>query len=210
MFISGFILSISLCLDFGIVNAAMIKISMERGFSSSLKLGLGSTVGDLIYAGLSTTGIGLLITNHWVRLGVWIGGSIVLLFFCIKIFIQTFFQKTELTYNGTRFTKIVSGDNHFIYGIILALSSPTAILWYFTIGGSIIATLTLQNNLELIFFLAGFGTASVLWSMLISWAGHKSGVVFNGRSRKILSLISAFLFFVLAIIVFIKGYRTLI
>jgi len=56
LFISGFLLSLSLCLDLGIVNVAIIKTGVEKGFLPSLNIGLGSTVGDIVYATLSTLG----------------------------------------------------------------------------------------------------------------------------------------------------------
>jgi L-lysine exporter family protein LysE/ArgO len=40
LFISGFLLSLSLCLDLGIVNVAIIKTGIEKGFLPSLHIGL--------------------------------------------------------------------------------------------------------------------------------------------------------------------------
>ena len=88
LFNAGFLLALSLCLDIGIVNVAMIRAGIERGFFPALKLGLGSTAGDLIYAILSVMGIGMLLTHSWFRWTIWIGGTFILLFFCVNIIVK--------------------------------------------------------------------------------------------------------------------------
>lgn len=45
---NGFLLSLSLCLDIGIVNIAMMTAAMQRGYWTGLWLGMGSCIGDLI------------------------------------------------------------------------------------------------------------------------------------------------------------------
>lgn len=50
-FSTGFLLSLSLCLDIGIANIAMITLAMQRGYFQGFWLGVGTCVGDLIYAG---------------------------------------------------------------------------------------------------------------------------------------------------------------
>lgn len=60
-FSNGFLLSLSLCLDIGLANIAMITLSMQRGFSKGLWLGLGTCVGDLAYAVLAMLGMAVLL-----------------------------------------------------------------------------------------------------------------------------------------------------
>ena len=81
LFSSGFLLALSLCLDIGIVNIAMIRAGLDKGFLASLKIGLGSTAGDLVYAILSVLGIGVLLHHSWFRWGIWVGGTTVLLLY---------------------------------------------------------------------------------------------------------------------------------
>jgi L-lysine exporter family protein LysE/ArgO len=66
-FVSGFLLSLSLCLDLGIVNVAVVKTGLERGVLPSFLVGLGSSFGDLIYALLSMVGMSLLMQFTVVR-----------------------------------------------------------------------------------------------------------------------------------------------
>lgn len=47
---NGFFLSLSLCLDIGIVNVAILSRTLSHGFKPGFWLGLGSCVGDLVHA----------------------------------------------------------------------------------------------------------------------------------------------------------------
>lgn len=68
-FSNGFLLSLSLCLDIGLANIAMITLSMQRGFSKGLWLGLGTCVGDLAYAVLAMLGMAVLLQYEAVQIG---------------------------------------------------------------------------------------------------------------------------------------------
>ena len=64
-FTSGFLLSLSLCLDIGVANIAMITLAMQRGYFQGFALGLGTCVGDLIYAVLALAGVLALASTQW-------------------------------------------------------------------------------------------------------------------------------------------------
>ena len=89
-FSSGFLLSLSLCLDIGIANIAMITLAMQRGYFYGFWLGIGTCIGDLIYAvlalALALTGMAVLLQFETVRWTLWIGGGAVLVWFTISHF----------------------------------------------------------------------------------------------------------------------------
>ncbi|MDD1148886.1 LysE family transporter, partial [Pseudomonas sp. TNT2022 ID357] len=84
-FTSGFLLSLSLCLDIGVANIAMITLAMQRGYFQGFCLGLGTCVGDLIYALLALAGMTVLLQYETVRWVLWIGGSALLGDFAAKM-----------------------------------------------------------------------------------------------------------------------------
>ena len=53
LFVTGFLLSLSLSLDLGTVNVAMVRTALQHGARPSFLLGLGSCLGDLAYALIS-------------------------------------------------------------------------------------------------------------------------------------------------------------
>lgn len=85
MLSDGFFLSLSLCLDIGLVNVAMLSLTLSHGFRPGFWLGLGSCVGDLVYAALALAGMAVLLQFEAVRWVVWIGGGAVLLFLTWKM-----------------------------------------------------------------------------------------------------------------------------
>jgi threonine/homoserine/homoserine lactone efflux protein len=85
MMSDGFFLSLSLCLDIGLVNVAMISLTLSHGFKPGFWLGLGSCIGDLIYAALALAGMAALLQFESVRWVVWIGGAAILLFLTWKM-----------------------------------------------------------------------------------------------------------------------------
>ena len=85
MLSDGFFLSLSLCLDIGLVNVAMLSLTLSHGFRPGFWLGIGSCVGDLVYAALALGGMAVLLQFEPVRWIVWIGGGAVLLFLTWKM-----------------------------------------------------------------------------------------------------------------------------
>jgi threonine/homoserine/homoserine lactone efflux protein len=84
-FWTGYLLSISLCMDLGIVNVAAIRVALTQGGMAAFLLGLGSCVGDLIYFTLAALGAATLARWAPVRWGLWLFGTSVLLYLSWKM-----------------------------------------------------------------------------------------------------------------------------
>ncbi|QJW58078.1 Threonine efflux protein [Serratia plymuthica] len=136
-FSNGFLLSLSLCLDIGIANIAMITLAMQRGYFHGFWLGIGTCVGDLIYAVLALAGMAVLLQYQGVRWVLWIGGSMMLLWFAYKMLRAAFARATELAVAEPETPRSV--PRNFLRGVVLAMSSPTAILWFAAVGGALIS-----------------------------------------------------------------------
>jgi len=203
---TGFLLSLSLCLDLGTVNVSIIRTGIRGGSWPAFWVGLGSSVGDLIYAILSLAGISLLLQYVWIRWILWIGGSSILFYLSVKMIRETY-KANDLAINGNSAEVKNSARSSFIQGMLLALSSPTAILWFAAVGGSIIATNHNQTTFSLFWFFSGFFLAGLLWAVFLSiltgWGRKVSGEKFI----RIVSAISALLFLYFSAKVFLDGYH---
>lgn len=207
LFISGFALSLSLCLDLGTVNVAIIREGIARGFRPSFLVGVGSSFGDLTYAVLATTGVALLLGYPAVRWALWIGGTAMLLYFAFAMIKASLHPKTmDLDAPAPRRSALRT----FLWGWGLAIASPTSILWFATVGGSVVAKSPVQGAQALGAFLSGFFAASIVWSLgmaaLSAAGGRKLGPTFV----RAVSIASALLFLYFAAEVFADGYRTLL
>lgn len=223
LFVSGFLLSLSVCLDLGTVNVAMVRTGLQRGTGPAFWLGVGSCIGDLIYAGLSAVAISFILQFAPVRWALWLGGTAFLVLLAVRMLRDSMTreaapeaapdlqQPTEI--GAARSNAYVAGQ--VLRGCGLALSSPSAILWFATVGGSVIATqlashANLPHSWVIGLFFAGFFSAGLAWSLFIALVSGQGRRWMGPQWLRGVSLISALLFAYFAIKVFLDGYRAFI
>jgi L-lysine exporter family protein LysE/ArgO len=213
LFVSGFVLSLSLCLDLGIVNVAAFSTAATRGARAAFVLGVGSCFGDLVYAGIAMLGVtSLLLHFEWVRWLLWLGGSAVLVFLAVKMLRLSFARPAAAVASNSSAAETnpqdarMSGD--FTRGFAMALASPSAILWFASVGGGLIATTAGGAGASAWPFFLGFFVSGLAWSAFIALAGSRLQA--HPSFARALAAISALLFAGLAVKLAIDGYRTLL
>jgi L-lysine exporter family protein LysE/ArgO len=209
----GFFLSLSLCLDIGIANVAIISLTLSHGFKPGMMIGLGTCFGDLVYAALALAGMAALLQFDFVRWVVWIGGAIVLLFLTFKMAREALFPASAPPVEGEPDLVPTSRPSHlrsFMRGTLLAVSSPSAILWFAAVGGALIAKAGATGPISASVFLIGFFCGGLAWTLFIcTLASH-------GRKRagtallRACHVLSAVLFAYFAYSVIVNGYHDLI
>lgn len=208
LFGSGFLLSLSLCLDLGTVNAAAIRLELRSGARPAFLLGLGSGLGDLVYAALSAGGITLLLRFAAVRVALWLGGTVVLLGLAARMLREALAtaapQESALP---AREDRSVTPGAAIGQGFALALSSPSAILWFASVGGAVLAAHA-GDRAALLPFLLGFFCAGLAWSLAVAVARARHAL--GEGAVRWLHLASTLLFVILAVQVFGHGYRELV
>lgn len=207
-FSSGFLLSLSLCLDIGVANIAMITLAMQRGYLQGFWLGLGTCFGDLFYAILALAGMTVLLQYEWVRWTLWLGGSVLLIAFAVKMVIAALSSHSTLAL--AEGTASRSGFRAFSRGVFLAVSSPTAILWFAAVGGTLISRAGGHGGLSTALFLSGFFSAGVVWSAFICFAASQGGRLLGDRLLKYSYWVSAAIFCYFAMYVIFSGYQEFI
>ena len=205
LFASGFLLSLSLCADLGLVNVAVVRAGLTRGMSAALVLGLGSCVGDMVYAVSSLSALSVLLKHSEVRIALWLGGSAVLVWLAVKMLRESWHPHPMAAIQADAADELRPAQE-FARGIMLALSSPTAILWFAAVGGSVIAAHA-AGSAALWPFLSGFFAAGVCWSLFMAMLTGFAHRRLSTRFIRGLALTSAILFCYFAIVVFTNGYR---
>lgn len=203
-FSNGFLLSLSLCLDIGIANIAMITLAMQRGYFHGFWLGMGTCVGDLAYALLALAGMAVLLQYEAVRWILWIGGGAMLLFFAVKMLIAAFRKASELNVSETHQYRPLLRE--FGRGVVLAMSSPTAILWFATVGGALISRMGQHSVTATSWFLSGFFIAGMFWTCVLCLVGSFGGRLLGQRLLKYSYIASALIFSYFALYVIVSGY----
>jgi L-lysine exporter family protein LysE/ArgO len=206
---NGFLLSLSLCLDIGIANIAMMNLAMQRGYWMGFWLGLGSCFGDLIYAVLALAGMTALLQFSAVRWCMWLGGSVVLAVLAVKMIKSAFASARADSIDESRTDK-GSPFQQLLKGALLALSSPSAIVWFAAVGGSLIAQSGVSGWQATGSFLGGFFAAGLVWTGSVCFVARQGGKRFGARGLSFCYFASAALFAFFAFQVVTSGYRTLI
>lgn len=220
LFAKGFLLSLSLCLDIGVVNVALIRTALVRGVRPALLLGLGSALGDLIYALISASAVAAVLQFRGVRFALWLGGSAVLLWLAWRMAREAM-HPGALSVSGTstpnaRDEQLSPRDRtaqdpslndraDFRRGVALALASPSALLWFAAVGGSVIAA-NAGSRAALLPFLAGFAAGGIAWGVALAITVGRSRHLIGRKTIVGLSVVSALLFVYFAIDVFVRGY----
>ncbi|KPA92065.1 putative threonine efflux protein [Pseudomonas asplenii] len=207
-FTSGFLLSLSLCLDIGLANIAMITLAMQRGFLQGFWLGLGTCFGDLIYAILALVGMTVLLQFTWVKWSLWIGGSALLIYFAVRMIINAWQSHGTMQNAGQVVER--SAIKAFLRGIFMAVSSPSAILWFAAVGGTLISRSGAGGLGNAFLFLAGFFVAGVCWSVGLCTAASHGGKLLGDRMLRYSYIASALIFAWFAVYVIATGYQEFI
>ncbi|TFE24530.1 LysE family translocator [Cohnella luojiensis] len=202
-FLEGFLFSLSLCFDLGMVNVAIMKTGMERGFKPSFMIGFGSCFGDLFYLSLALLGVSVIFEYAVVKWIMWIVGSVVLFYLTYKMLRETWRAKSLDTDQTVVVERPLFRD--WVAGVGLAMASPTVIAWFAFVAGPIIAGSNIKEQGGLAYFIAGFFVAGLAWSFTVAWMSSLSGAFFKKSMVKVLSFLSALLFLYFAIKVFYGG-----
>ncbi|MEA3116739.1 MAG: L-lysine exporter family protein LysE/ArgO [Paraburkholderia sp.] len=210
----GFFLSLSLCLDIGLVNVAMLSLTLSHGFKPGFLLGLGSCFGDLAYAALALAGMTALLRFDAVRWIVWVGAAAMLLYLTWKMAREavypTALPATATTTAERAPTAGARSSSEFLRGLMLAISSPSAIVWFAAVGGALIAKAGATNAQAASAFLGGFFLGGLCWTVFLCTLASQ------GRKRAGVGLLrachtaSALLFAYLSYSVIEGGLRDLV
>jgi L-lysine exporter family protein LysE/ArgO len=204
---SGFLLSLSLCLDLGIVNVAILRTALRSGGMAAFLVGLGSSLGDLIYFSLSAAGAAALLAWAPVRWTLWILGTIVLLVLALRM-AREVLRPHPLALNAGADAPRRTPLRLVGYGMSLALASPTSILWFAAVGGAAIASIGGGRG-QVVWLTIGFALATVLWSALLAFAIASSRRLLGATLVRALSALSALLFLYFAVRIFLDGLHDL-
>jgi L-lysine exporter family protein LysE/ArgO len=206
---SGFALALSVCLDLGLVNVTILRTALRDGARAALWVGLGSCFGDIAYFALSAAGVTAALSWGPARWILWIGGTVFLGWLVARSVREALRPHAIALDGGEPRAAPPSWRRAFALGLGLALASPTSILWFAAVGGSVIAASAARR--ELLWPLAaGFYAGGVAWSIALAYGAAALGRAGGPRVVRWLSAASAVVFAILAVVVFRDGLRAAI
>lgn len=163
--LAGAIIAISFAAPPGPVTMETIRHGLRGGFYPALKVQLGSIIGDMIWCLMALLGLASLVQVTWVRLILGVVG--VLLLICLGVIgIRDAFREQKIAAAESASPL----QNAFKSGMMISLANPTAIGYWISVGGALIATGVAGSTLiENTSFIAGFLGATFLWAFLMAF-----------------------------------------
>jgi len=207
LFISGFLIGLSLVLQLGTGNLGLIQTGIKHGFYPAFIFSLGCAVGDGLYALLAVYGVALLLQSSSIfQMVMWIGGTLMLCYLAYQAFKDTVHPK-KLNLDSDKVEKKSLWTN-FLTGFVLVVSSPTGLVWFATVAGSVVSSaIGKATDQSLWPFIFGFVLVSVVWGAVLAYVSSVGGKMMGNNLMRLFSFISACLFVYFAIYVFTHGIR---
>ena len=205
LFLIGATLALSINLELGVVNVTVIRTAIERGALPAFLIGLGSCIGDVMWACAGALGVSALLSWPPAAWILWLGGSGVLCWFAAAglrdaLHAGAIDESSPLRRaNGLRAIGL---------GLAIALGSPTLIIWTATVGGSVVAAHASSIG-GFAPFIAGFAAAGVAHAALLSAIVGATRRIVGARVIRAVGLASALMFAGFAIGIFVDGFRRL-
>jgi L-lysine exporter family protein LysE/ArgO len=206
LFLLGAALAFSINIELGVVNVMIVRTAIDRGAWPAFLIGLGSCIGDLIWACAGALGVSVLLAWPPAAWILWLGGSAALCWFAAAAL-------RDATRGGSidesSPLRRANGLRAVALGLGIALGSPTLILWTATVGGSVLASQA-ADLAGFIPFISGFGAAAVAHSAILSGVVGATRRFTGPRTVRAVSLVSALMFAAFAIGIFMDGARRLL
>ena len=148
----------------------------------------------------------VLLQYQSVRWVLWIGGSALLVYFAAKMIYAALHHSAVLATAGE--ADQGSPRREFFRGIFLAMSSPSAILWFAAVGGTLIARSGGGGIADSGLFLAGFFCAGLVWTLGLCLAATQGGKLLGDKLLRYSYLASAAIFCYFAVYVIYPATRS--
>ena len=167
----------------GIVTAEAIRRGIAGGFVSATMVGIGSLIGDAVYAALALGGLSALSGYPVSRSAIGICGALLLFW---------------LAYDALR-AKVPTANpsakrSDFIVGAALSLTNPWVIAFWLGFGGVLLSAGIRNPEAKLPLLLAMFLIGALVWSLILSLMIALARRFVNAVLFRIVSIGSAFIF----------------
>jgi L-lysine exporter family protein LysE/ArgO len=206
LFLLGAALAFSINIELGVVNVMIVRTAIDRGALPAFLIGLGSCIGDMIWACAGALGVSVLLSWPPAAWVLWLGGSGVLCWFAAAA-LRDAVRGGSIDESSP--LRRANGLGAIALGLGVALSSPTLILWTATVGGSVVASQA-ADLAGFVPFISGFGAAAVAHSAVLAGVVGATRRFTGPRTIRAVSLISALMFAAFAIGIFADGARRLL
>jgi L-lysine exporter family protein LysE/ArgO len=185
MFISYFLLGLSLAIPIGPINAAQLDRGIKGGFFPAWFVGLGAIVADGIYMLIVYYGIYHIIDTPFVKTFLWLFGGFVLIYTGVESMVSA--KKLDIQSRSQR----ESLSKSFLSGFIMSITNPLTILFWLGIYGSVLAkTVSMFNTEQIIIYSGAIFLGLLVWDITMALLASSFRSFLKSKALVLLSLLS--------------------
>lgn len=171
----------------GIVTAEAIRRGITGGFVSAVMVGIGSLIGDAVYAALALGGLSAVSRYTFARLVIGTCGALLLFWLAFDALRAQVPNPDEPAgRSGKR--------SDFLVGAGLSLTNPWAIAFCLGFGGVLLSAGIRDPETKLPMLLATFLTGALVWTLVLSLLIALARRFVNAVLFRIVSMGSALVF----------------
>ena len=183
----AFALGVAFSAPPGVVTAEAIRRGVAGGFWPAAMVGIGSLIGDAVYAALALSGLSAVTRYTLARLLIGAAGGLLLLWLAFDALRS---PAPNFAESSNRPGK--HGD--FLVGAGLSLTNPWAIAFWLGFGGVLLSAGIRNPETNLAWFLTAFLTGALAWSLVLSMLIALARRFVNAVLFRIVSVGSALVF----------------
>ncbi len=184
----GFVLSFLT----GPVFFALIKTSIEKGFSSGVSLAGGVVLSDVFYVGLSLYGTSFIALENAYRIQIGVAGSSIL--FAIGLYYL--FKKVKVDYEQSSSKRKNTG--YFIKGFLMCIFNPAILLYWLSVTSSVISISGEIKSSEIIPFFGSILVTQFSLDVLKAYYANKLRYRIKEKNIALLNRIAGILILIFA------------
>ena len=173
-FVQGLGFGLILQISVGPVCIAVLHKGIAQGFRHAFAMAWGAALVDALYILLSLAGVSVLWPIESARVGIGLGGALLLLIFGLRYLLAPA-GTARAQHRGE------SPLKSFAYGVVLTLTNPLTILFWAGVLGAMMSTRTFDQAGGMVYFAAGCVTATLLFLTAVALAGHFLERLLNDR-----------------------------
>jgi threonine/homoserine/homoserine lactone efflux protein len=206
---AGFLIGLTHAMPPGPVTIEVLRRGAVDGLVSALKVDAGSVVADAVFFMLIMIGLMQLINGNEGRLIIWAFGCIMLLALGVRGLYKALRKKKAAIADNNADGNVKKELSPFLTGFMICITSPFAIMWWAGIfAGSTALIQPGYDTMSVVF--AGIAFAVLAWYALVGISGAIGRKLVSGRSVDALSVLCSAMMVVFSVILFYRGYTTLL
>jgi L-lysine exporter family protein LysE/ArgO len=206
--VAGFVIGLTHAIPPGPITFEVLRRGITSGFRPALQINIGAIAADVVFFVVIAFGLAQVVNNGTIKLVICIGGCALLCFLGLRGMYAGLID--QASYNIEKDT-VKNEPDPLQAGFLICITSPFAIMWWAGVfAGAMGASLLNSQWTGLSLMFVGIALACFLWYAAIGVISASGRRLFNERHTRAMSIACSIIMLAFAVILFCRGYTTLL